>query len=568
MATYSRYWRRNVSQHPPTELGLSLRALRKVAAHLGKNVKPVFWKGMQPTDADSITLDPDVVGHVHPIPPDTFDILVGQVVHEGLSSLEWREWVVGKVKRGVPDLPEKFAPFLEAFVQAAEDIYIDELARPRVWSLYLSSFWKADGIKETRDRALPPSAESLALAWRETHTIGPLPEVVHHDYVDPLERLGECTRAVREVVSLTSQAERREKRVDLYLKTWMSLQEILSEWEVFASSPDAIHLFDEAAPEGRLPEPEDTDQGKREDEGGERQEAQGLEPDLAQEVMKFVEDQETDLTRTILVAVEDPEAGSMRTLVRQGSARMAVQPDPLIVKQLKRIFSEQDSLVRRARRRRVRRGLIEGNLDARRLHRVPIDGKVFKTREPPTSEHSWQICLVADGSASMAGKGARQKPWPIAEKAFASLAEASKGSRNRVDIYAYHEERNRCTLTQLYHGGDLYTVVPSGRTPSGQAIMAAAVTLRERRQRSLIIHITDGASNCGARLSDAVEFCSRNGIELFTIGCGCSQQTKDFLRECFLSDRLYFMKTIRTLPLVLERLLRQRILFPLRQGRV
>jgi hypothetical protein len=97
--------------------------------------------------------------------------------------------------------------------------------------------------------------------------------------------------------------------------------------------------------------------------------------------------------------------------------------------------------------------------------------------------------------------------------------------------------------------------------------MAAAVTLKERGQRRLILHITDGASNCGVRLTDAVEYCSKNAIELFTIGCGCSQQTKDFLRECFPFDSLYFMKTIRTLPLVLERLLRQRILFPIRQGR-
>ncbi len=433
-----------------------------------------------------------------------------------------------------------------------------------MWSLYLSSFWKTELMKHNRDPALPPSATSLALTWRTREITGSLPDPLHHYYNDPLERLRECTRAVRELVSLSSPAERREKRVDLYHETWSSLQEILSEWEHFASSPDAINLFDEAAPHGRLPDPEDTDEGERENEGDEREEARGLDPDLAEEVMNLVEDHETDLTRTILVAVEDPEAGSMRTRTRQGTARMAAHPDPLLVKQLKRIFSEQESLVRRARRRRVRRGLIEGNLDARRLHRVPIDGKVFKTREPPTSEHSWQICLVADASASMAGKGVRQKPWPIAEKAFASLAEASKGSRNRVDIYAYHEERNRCTLTRLYHGGDLYTVVPSGRTPSGQAIMAAAVTLRERRQRSIIIHITDGASNCGLRLSDAVEFCSRNAIELFTIGCGCSQQTKDFLRECFPMDRLYFMKHIRTLPLVLERLLRRRILFALR----
>ncbi len=567
MSAYSRYWRRNASRHPPTELALSLRALRKVAGHLGRNVKPVFWKGMQATDTNAITLDPDVADRAYPIPPRTFDLLVGQVVQEGLSSLEWREWVVGKVQQKARDLPERLTPFLEAFVQAAEDIYIGELARPRVWSLYLSNFWKAETERNSRDPALPPSAKSLSLAWRTRETAGSLPDSLHHYYSDPLEHLEDCARTLRKVASLSSPAERREQRVHLYLQTWSTLRKILSEWEDFASSPDAINLFDEAAPEGRLPDPERPEKEESESDREESEEAAGLDPDLAEEVTNLVEDSETDLTRTILVAVEDPEAGSMRTRLKQGTARMAAQPDPLLVKQLRKIFNEQESLVRRARRRRVRRGLIEGKLDPRRLHRVPIDGKVFKSREPPTSEHAWQICLVADASASMAGKGVRQKPWPIAEKAFASLAEASKGSRNRVEILAYHEERNRCTLTQLYHGGDLYTVVPSGRTPSGQAIMAAAVTLREGRQRSLILHITDGASNCGVRLTDAVEFCSKNRIELFTIGCGCSRQTKDFLRECFPPDRLYFMQSIRTLPLVLERLLRQRILFPIRRGR-
>ena len=119
---------------------------------------------------------------------------------------------------------------------------------------------------------------------------------------------------------------------------------------------DAINMYDEAAPEGRLPEPEYADDAQRaeeEDEREERDEAQGLDADLAEEVMNLVEDQETDLTRTILVAVEDPEAGSMKTHLRLGSARMAMQPDPLLVKQLKRIFNEQESLVRRARRRRT-----------------------------------------------------------------------------------------------------------------------------------------------------------------------------------------------------------------------
>ena len=50
----------------------------------------------------------------------------------------------------------------------------------------------------------------------------------------------------------------------------------------------------------------------------------------------------------------------------------------------------------------------------------------------------------------MAGKSERQKPWYIAEKAFASIAEAATGFRNVLDIYAYSAEKNICTLTQLW----------------------------------------------------------------------------------------------------------------------
>jgi hypothetical protein len=519
---------------------------------------------MQAADTNTITIDPDEADRAFPIPAETFDIFVGQVVHQGLSSLEWGEWVVARVRQRAAGVPERLVPFLEAFVNAAEDIYLDELCRSRVWSLYLLNSWKTESRRDARDPALPPSASSLALTWRTRETTGFLPRGLHHDYNEPLERLRDCAPAIREVATTLSPAERREKRVDLYLRTWTGLQEILSEWEAFGSSPAAIPLFDEAARERRLPNPQKRDAREDESEGGETEHFSGLDQELAEEVMKLVEEGETDVTRTLLVAVEDPEAGSMRTRVRLGTARMAVQPDPLLVKQLRRVFTEQESRIRRARRRRIRRGLVEGKLDPLRLHRVPMDGKAFKSREPPAQEHAWQILLVADASASMAGKGVRQKSWPIAEKAFASLAEASRGSRNRVDIYAYHEEKDVCTLTRLYHGGDLYTVVPSGRTPSGQAILAAAVTLPESRSRNILIHITDGASNCGVRLTDAVGFCSRNGIELFTIGCGCSRQTKDFLRECFSADRLFFLKDIRTLPLVLERLLRQRILFSIR----
>ena len=76
----------------------------------------------------------------------------------------------------------------------------------------------------------------------------------------------------------------------------------------------------------------------------------------------------------------------------------------------------------------------------------------------------------------------------------------------------------------------------------------------------MIIHITDGAANCGLPLSDAVDYCLRNNIDVFTIGCDCNQQTRDFLHEAFPPERLYFMKNIDYLAEGLERLFKQKML--------
>ena len=40
---FSRYWRKNRSHLEATELATVLAAMRKVAAHIGSNVKPVYW---------------------------------------------------------------------------------------------------------------------------------------------------------------------------------------------------------------------------------------------------------------------------------------------------------------------------------------------------------------------------------------------------------------------------------------------------------------------------------------------------------------------------------------------
>ena len=557
MATYSRYWRKNRSKHKATELALGLRALRKVAGHIGNNVKPVYWKGMIDDDNSAITLDTREFPEHYPIRHKNFDLLTSQVAYMGLASVEWTDWVKDSVKRKF-DIPGNVRPYLDAILDAAENIYIHELAMPHVWSFYLSGLREIELAEIKRDPGLPPSPESLALAWRKKSYLQDLPDQLHHYYHDPLAVLDNFSDPIRETTILPTVNDRRDRRIELYSKMWTGVFKIISEWEEFLLNPDAVNMFDQEGPKDSLPEPEEESRDGEEEE--KREDTSGLDPDLTGEINTILEEEEINLTQDIAAMVQDPEAKSMETFFRRGMARIDIRPDEQQVKHLRKIFRAQETLIRRSRNKHVKRGLSEGKLDARRLYRAPLDGKVFKHRQAPGTDHLWQICLVADASASMAGRGQRKKPWAIAEKAFVTVAEAMKGFRNSLDIYAYNAEQNRSYLTRLYQRGELFSVEPTGKTPSGQAIMAAAMILNKKFKKSMIIHITDGAANCGLRLGDAVNYCLKNHIEVFTIGCGCTPQTREFLKESFPAGHVYFMKNINYLAEGLAVLLRRNLL--------
>jgi len=560
MTTYSRYWRKNRSGHEATELALSLRALRKVAAHMGKIVKPVLWKGMVDADSTVILLDADMVQGRYPIPFKDFDILVAKVAFEGLASIEMTDWIREKVISIIPDLSENDMLYLKALLEAAEHIYLDELARSHVWGLYLSNLWLTEFSVDQRDPRLPPGPASLGYIWMRKEILGQYPDQLHYFYDEVIDLLTNRTSAIRDIVLLPSLSTRRKRRSELYLDMWSGVYEIISEWEEFQLNSDAINMLNEADAKA---DPSDGENNKEAKEG-ENQATGALEWDLAEEVRSIMEEGETNLTRDVAVATHEAGARPIETIIKSSEIRSNIRPDELQIQRLKKIFKDQESLIKRSRRRKIRRGLIEGKLDARRLYRVPIDARVFKNKQAPCSEYLWQICIVADASASMADKSESQTPWFIAEKTFASIAEAANLFRNALDIYAYSAEKNICTLTQLWHGGKLYSVMPAGRTPSGQAIMAAATLLNKKlnrkQKKKMIIHITDGAANCGLPLSDAVKYCRRNNIEAYTIGCGCTPQTRNFLRESFPLGHVYFLKNINYLSAGLEHLFKRKIL--------
>ncbi|MFZ2633465.1 MAG: hypothetical protein WA081_00500 [Desulfosalsimonadaceae bacterium] len=557
MTTYSEFWRKNRSGDETAELMLCLRALRKVAGYIGRNVKPVFWKGMVETDNRFILLDPGVAEESYPLSFETFDALVGQVVLEGLSSLEWREWVIGKVQEEAPAVSDSVYRYLENVIEAAEDIYINMRAESSVWSLYLVQYWRLELEKNRRDPTLPPAPSSLADIWRAATILDEHTKNLHAYYYGPLEILSHLTDELSNIALLASITERRSRRKDVYMDIWGQVAYEISEWEEFQISPDAINFRDEAAPRGETDEGNDEDENKDTDESNQ---ASADPEDLLNRLKAALEDGENDLTNVIAVAVEEPEAKSMETIVRKSQSISDFQPDEMLVNRLKKIFLQQQSLFMRRRKRHIKKAQYEGKIDPRRLYRVPMDSRVFKKKELIVSDFPWHVCIIADASSSMGGKSGAKRPWETAEKIFVSLAHAAAGFKNLIDIYAYSEDGAQCVLTQLYSGGKVYSVIPKGRTPSGQAIMAAAMMLNKKYKNSMIIHITDGAANCGLSLGDTLKYCRAHDVEVFTIGCGCNLQTQQFLKGYFPSDHLNFMDNISGLSEVIEKLFRQKML--------
>jgi len=245
----------------------------------------------------------------------------------------------------------------------------------------------------------------------------------------------------------------------------------------FVFAPDAVNIEDEAGAKIKKP---DTREKKEEDAGqdGEEGKPTGLDEELAAEVSFKLDEGESDLTQHISVAVEDPRAKAMNTIFTRAVAKCNLNPNQSQVERLRRIFQIQKTMARRARVKGIIRGVDMGKIDARRLYRVPLDGKIFKMRDILGSDYAWNISIVADASASMAGKGTAHKPWTVAEQTFVSLAQAAKGFFNHLEVFGYQEKSNQCNLIQLYREGELYTITPEGKTPTGQAIIAAAMLMK------------------------------------------------------------------------------------------
>ncbi|MDQ7784009.1 MAG: hypothetical protein RDU20_14090 [Desulfomonilaceae bacterium] len=556
----SRYWRRLRAEDEATELALVLRALRKVAEHIGSAVRPVYWLGMTPSSGSCIIVDPHEFVGRYPMPPRSVDVLVGLVVKEAYYDLEWSHWVRTKTVDLCSERLRDASDYLIGVLAAGEDIFVDAaLPDHSVLSLYLSKYWRHSLSGNDRDPSLPPNPESLADVWRAIVLTGHSPKKLHQGYDRPLQVLLNHTDLLRDLRLLATVSERRVARVDLYERLWTCLSPHLSRIEGDETPPRGVLIRESGAPRKAPPEKERPKKEESEDRADVQEPSKGLEREVGEEVASILDNDRPDVDNWVRTVVKDEDEKVMPTAVSAGSALCSVKPDPDLVHRLKKIFQAQHAGERRFARRRTRRGLTEGKVDSRRLYRWSIDEKIFKMRQKLEPDQQWSISLVVDASASMARKNRGEFPWTATEKTLVSLAEAAKQSRTKLQVYAYYEQGRCCQIVSLLSGDNVFTLCPTGETPSGQALLAAALLSSGKAGKTLILHVTDGGANCGIDVSHATAYCVKNGIDLVTLGCGYTAQTRRMLTEQY-ENRLRLMEGMYHLPECLEGLIRERLL--------
>ena len=530
----SRFWARNRGLSEASALANLLKSLRKVAGHLGPNVGQVLFPGMSFADAAAIMIDPSPARNTtYPLDYHIIDVMAGQVVHEAYRRIEWSQQVWRLLEEYMAAMTGRQRVSFQKLIDMAETIYVDLAADHTTAGLYahkarhqaLHQFLPQQNRTDTLDFFLLVWLQSAWPAFNHQ-----LPELDDAP-AELLKSLRPMLQALKTISGSSARPiERCRQRADLYQQQWRVLCARIMTLPV---KDKTLFYYPEYGVSTKL-----------------REASSGKElPPLPVSLIHEMELQLTagamDLTPIVhsVAGYDNPDVVRMSRWDYSQPCRPVI--DRRMVSRLKSIFLNYGPY-----RRITSTGLASGKVDPRRLYRAPLTGKCFRQRYI-VAEDRWQICLLIDASGSMRGNKMR-----IVENTMANLNKAICGGRNRLSVYAYFEVNNICMFSSLLSNNRLLTVPPAGKTASGQAIIAAA-WLMERghgRQRSLIVHITDGESNFGCDVRYGIEFCHREKISLVTLGCGCQDRTA--MKKQY-GHTIQFLKSYEQLPQAMERLFKR-----------
>ena len=515
----SSYWRRNTSTVEAVELANLLGALRKITGHLGKNIGTVAYAGLAGSQDSAIIIDPGTVMGHYPVPADQVDQVTGIVIHEALHQKAWSEHMWRCLKQD--DLRMASRPRLHRLVETAEDIYIENTI-DGILQLYLARTRDKRFVVSSISR---PSVDALMKLWW-TITWSNDDQTVEEVYKTPLLVLQGLTEHLKDVAfSVKGITQRCEKRAQLYRTAWDKIAPML----------DGLVLLNKRMAWLDSPHVQTATFGKSCSTG-----ATPLEPDLKRAIEIQLAASSTNITALIA------EAAGTQDVVPTSRWDYNIPAHPVIdrglVGRLKILFlgySEREKI--------ISRGLTAGRIDSRRLYRSASSGQCFKSAESRPSM-DWNVTLLADASGSMTGA-----KWRVVENTVAAIHKALVGYRNHFLAYGYFEMDSVLMVSNLIKGDKLLSLPPYGQTASGQAIIAAALSMPRDKRRKLLIHVTDGESNFGLPVQAGIDFCHRKRITLITLGCGCKD--KSVMKEQY-GNTIQFINNFQQLPNAVERLLR------------
>jgi hypothetical protein len=517
---YSEYWRRNKSPIEILELAKLLVAIRKISSFVGMNIGNIVWSGMECTDG--ISLDPSLLMGKYPIPATSTDIMIGVAIRKAFLKTEWSGLVKSIILNQINITP-LYAYKFDLYMHICENVYVDCLANRSVFGLYTEKAREWECLEKSKYFPDPPTVTELLHIWWKIaadrsgikyneeyvdRSVGRFVDGMNIEkyYLKPIALLNSIMQPlIHDVHNKSGVIERCNSRVALYLSIWPSLLQYIKFWP--ADRADPILLYNNL----------DEDIAKEEEE---RKAVKATIISYAEEIEKAIKPKSIDYTQELKSIVKN-----VADVVRIEGNDIVFPTKLKIDKMLLRKIELVIKLVTK-RKTIYSRGLNSGKVDRRRLYRTFTTGAVFQLKKNKYELNN-DVILLIDCTGSMSNPAI----WEYSEKIYQTIFMAIKKYNHNVRIIGYNEVKGICCITELYIDNKFYSVLPHGKTASGEAIIATALSLKKQAKRPLIIHITDGASNWGCGVADAIEYCKKNKINLFTLGLGCNKSSRNALRN-------------------------------------
>ena len=536
---YSEFWRRDKSPVKTLELTKLLISLRKIVAHVGRNAGTVSWKD---TIESELMVDPRPVMGKYPVPASKTDTLIGETIRQAYRSIEMSEYAE-KCAKSALDLSLRYIYKFDLFFKTCENVYVDCLANNRIFGIYVEKSRENELLTALDATSHPPTLAELFAIWWEIAAdrsgrryLDPYKDTsvrktmgrasLETFYKTPVEILNDMVPAlIHDCPKISGITERCEFRARLYVAAWEKLFPIIKFWPI-----DNSDVFLQARKE-------------------EAHHLKGMKKSLSLPELIF-----SEKLGKVIRKESEPSKAEKKKPVNDDSA-VAVEMNHIVLPAKnyvnKKLLQDLASVFKAVavRKNTYNRGLTCGSLDRRRLFRAVTTGTIFNIKK---NEFNFlnDIILIVDATGSMAAAN----KWEHTQEIFQTLFLAISRFNKNAGLFAYNEVRNRCMLTELYTKGNFYTIRPHGKTASGEVIKTMIKKSRGKAKKPVFIHITDGSSNWGCPVTEAIALCKKNRALLLTIGVNCSEENRKLL-EAEYGNLVKFADTVDMLPPLLRDLL-------------